>query len=625
MSGPTVVIDRLTATLHHDPAAPPPGGDPLRGPLRHAVAGSLETALRALDLPPGHWCLARLDLTVGLDLDRPGPALAREWSGAVAAAIERTVREGGAAAPGTLVHYRHDVDLLADAVAGLAAGRRERLWAWRQTGILGPGDPAPEAAPGPALLAALERRPRLAAAAVLRAAGQCGLAALDRAWGREGWQRLASLVAPEEPGEPGAGTPDPGTRALARTLLSGSGLAGLVRASRLRPAEPTLAAWAVLVLAETDPAVLERPAARPGLRGLLALGLRTLAGGPARPEPEPDAGGREVPDGGCAGCDGGGGPAGRAECGADTGCGGCSGCPADGARGARAGAAGCAGCGEDAGCAADAGCIADGGCGAGAGDTRRGGCAACGGAVRAGCLRDPGGSGHPGAGSARPGGPGTAADGAPPGRSPLPQGPPAAAASRSGAGGPAAAGTAEPGPVRPARPAPGPADGAATRWAGLLFLLGAAPEAGLPDRALGEPALAGRPLPWVLHTAARALCGLAPGDPAALALAGLGPDRAAALLRAPAATPREQEAVEALAADWARATAARLGEERYADDPFGAVRAVARRPGRITAETGWIEAVFAHADTDLAVRRAGLDLDPGWLGWLGAVVRYRYA
>ncbi|MFI8261859.1 hypothetical protein [Streptomyces sp. NPDC085665] len=611
MSGPTVVIDRLTATLHHDPAAPPPGGDPLRGPLRHAVAGSLETALRALDLPPGHWCLARLDLTVGLDLDRPGPALAREWSGAVAAAIERTVREGGAAAPDTLVHYRHDVDLLADAVAGLAAGRRERLWAWRQTGILGPGDPAPDAAPGPALLAALERHPRLAAAAVLRAAGQCGLAALDRAWGREGWQRLASLVAPEGPGEPGAGASDPGTRALARTLLAGSGLAGLVRASRLRPAEPTLAAWAVLVLAETDPAALERPAARPGLRELLAEGLRTLAGGPARPAPDPDARGREVPDGGCAGCEGCGGSAGRAECGADAGCAGCGGC------------AECAGCGEDAGCA---GSTADGGCGAGAGDTRPGGCPECGGAVRAGCLRHPGGSGHPGgAGSARPGGPGTGADGAPPGRGPLPQGPPAAGPSPAGAEGPAAAGTAAPGPVRPARPAPGPEDGAGTGWAGLLFLLGAAPEAGLPDRALDEPALAVRPLPWVLHAAARTLCGLAPEDPAALALAGLGPDRAAALLRAPAATPREQDAVDALAADWARATAARLGEERYADDPFGAVRAVARRPGRITAETGWIEAVFAFADTDLAVRRAGLDLDPGWLGWLGAVVRYRYA
>ncbi|WP_158708472.1 hypothetical protein [Streptomyces sp. NRRL S-244] len=552
MSGPTVVIERLSATLRHDPGAPPPAADRLREPLRRAVAGPLETALRALDLPPGHWCLARLDLSLGLDLDRPDPALARDWSEAVAAAIERTVREGRAGAPDALVHYRHDVELLADAVAGLAAGRSERLWAWRQTGILRPGDPAPQASPGPALLAALERHPEQAAAAVLRGAEQCGLAALDRAWGRDGWRRLAALLAgtdrPAPEQLPAAAPPGPETRALARTLLAGSRLARLARASRLRPAEPVLAAWAVLVLAETDPAALERPAARPGLRGLLAQGLRALSGGPERPEPGPAPKLRELPDRG------------------------------------------------------------DGGDGWDAGD----------------------------AGYAAPAGPAPAADGAeaPPGRDAPPQGPPAADPPRGGAGGsgpgpggPAVGDTAAPDPVRPVPPEPTPdqADGAATGWAGLLFLLATAPEAGLPERAFDEPALAARPLPWVLHAAARALApGIAPGDPAALALAGLAPDRAAALLRAPAAAPREQDAVDALAADWARATAARLGDERYAQDPFGAVRAVAHRPGRITAESGWIEAVLAVADTDLAVRRAGLDLDPGWLGWLGAVVRYRY-
>lgn len=300
MSGPTVVIDRLSATLRHDPAEEPPAADRLRGPLRHAVDGALESALRGLVLPPGHWCLARLDLTLGLDLARPDPALARDWSEAVAAAIERTVREGRAAA---LVHYRHDVELLADAVAGLAAGRRERLWAWRQTGILRPGDPAPDAAPGPALLAALERHPQHAAAAVLRAAEDCGLAALDRAWGRDGWQRLAALAAGRDhASEEAAGPPPPGpgTRARARALLAGSRLAALVRESGLRPAGPTLAAWAVLVLAETDPASLQRPSARPGLRGLLADGLRTLGGAPALPDPEqvPQLG--ELPDTGAA-------------------------------------------------------------------------------------------------------------------------------------------------------------------------------------------------------------------------------------------------------------------------------------------------------------------------------------
>ncbi|MER7461307.1 hypothetical protein [Streptomyces sp. NPDC097981] len=565
MSGPTVVIDRLSATLRHGPGEPPPPADRLRGPLRHAVAGPLETALNRLALPPGRWCLARLDLTLDLDLARPDPALAHDWSEAVAAAIERTVRAGRPAAPGGLVHYRHDVELLADAVAGLAAGRRERLWAWRQTGVLRPGDPAPDASPGPALLAALERHPRLAAAAVLRAAEHCGLAALERAWGCPGWQRLAALVTGEDrpaPEECAGPPPGPATRALARDLLAGSRLAALVRDSRLRPAEPTPAAWAVLVLAEADPAALHRIPARPGLRGLLADGLRALGGVPVRPGPGRAAQPRELPE------------------------------PPDTARPA----------GPPAGPPPPAD------------------------APRADAARP--GAPDPDAPCADAAGPGpaphapAAGDPAEPAvRAPRHDGAQAGEQAREQAGEQTREQTGEQAGERPADAA----DGADTGWAGLVFLLATAAVTGLPDRALDEPALAARPLPWVLHTAARALApGIAPGDPAALALAGLGPDRAAALLRARPATPREQDAVSALAADWARATAARLGDERYAHDPSGAVLAVARRPGRITAETGWIEVRLAVADTDLAVRRAGLDLDPGWVGWLGAVVRYRY-
>ncbi|MFB6806973.1 hypothetical protein [Streptomyces sp. NPDC056387] len=605
MNAPTVVIDRLSATLRHDRGQPPPSADRLRGPLRRAIGGPLETALRGLDLPPGRWCLARLDLTLALDPARPEPALAREWSEAVAAAIERTVREGRTTAPGGLVHFRHDVELLADAVAGLAAGRRERLWAWRQTGILRAGDPAPDASPGPALLAALERHPQHAAAAVLRAAEQCGLPALHRAWGGEGWQRLATLVTGGEPpvaGDTGGPPPGPGTRALARALLAGSRLADLVRASRLRPAEPVPAAWAVLVLAETDPASLHRAAARPGLRELLAQGLRAPDGAPARPAPATGPGRGQLPDRGPCGDGGSDGAGGEGE---RVGCDGC------------AGQAGCDGCaGGQARCE---GCTGTAGC---AGRVR---CAAC-----VGWAGTDGTAGPPAPpGPASPaGGPGAVA-----GRGAPPHEPPAAGAPRTGAGGSgpgpagsAAADTAAPDPVRPARPAPAPDPrGAATGWAGLLFLLATAAEAGLPDRALDEPALATRPLPWTLHTAALALVpGIAPADPAALALAGLGLDRAAGLLRAAAATPRERDAVGALAADWARATAARLGDGPYGHDPSGAVLTVARRPGRIAAETGWIEAVLAVADTDPEIRRAGLDLDPGWLGWLGAVVRYRY-
>ncbi|MFJ6484789.1 hypothetical protein ACIQK6_32380 [Streptomyces sp. NPDC091682] len=560
MSGPDIVIDRLSATLRHPAEEAPAIEDRLRGPLRHVVGGRLEAALRGLRLPPGRWCLSRLDLTLPLDLTRPDPALAQDWSLAVVATIERTVREGA----GAVVHYRHDVELLADVVTGLANGRTERLWAWRQTGILRPGDPSPDASPGAAILTALDRHPEQAAAALLRAADACGLAPLDRALGRAGWQRLAAALAVPEWSEPRPGPdPDPAvhqsTRTLAAALPAGSRLASLVRETGLRPTEDTLTAWAVLLVAETDPAALHRPP-RAGLPLLLAGALRALTGAPERQDATPRPIPRQLPP-----------PV-----------------PAEGDARARK---------------RDRARLPAPSAGADSDPTDRPAPPLPPPATRDGALAPP----------SRPG----------PAEGPR-RGHPVRATDDSGAR-PTVRAVAGGLPPEQAPGGPDPLGGIATGWAGLLFLIATAAEAGLPERALDEPGLAARPLPWVLHTAGRALVpGIVAEDAALLALAGLGPARAALVLGTQEPTPEELACVHALAADWARATAVRL-HGGGPDDPDGVVAAVARRPGRITAEPGWIEAHLAVADTDLAVRRAGLDLDPGWVPWLGSVVRYVYA
>ncbi|MDC3955600.1 hypothetical protein [Polyangium jinanense] len=48
------------------------------------------------------------------------------------------------------------------------------------------------------------------------------------------------------------------------------------------------------------------------------------------------------------------------------------------------------------------------------------------------------------------------------------------------------------------------------------------------------------------------------------------------------------------------------------------------RPGRIGSTRTHIDVVFDLEAVDIRVRRAGLDLDPGWVPWLGRVVRYHY-
>jgi hypothetical protein len=51
---------------------------------------------------------------------------------------------------------------------------------------------------------------------------------------------------------------------------------------------------------------------------------------------------------------------------------------------------------------------------------------------------------------------------------------------------------------------------------------------------------------------------------------------------------------------------------------------VCRRPGRLHLEPGWVELTLPLDSVDTRIRRLGLDLDPGWLAWLGCVVRIRY-
>jgi hypothetical protein len=164
-----------------------------------------------------------------------------------------------------------------------------------------------------------------------------------------------------------------------------------------------------------------------------------------------------------------------------------------------------------------------------------------------------------------------------------------------------------------------------TAYAGLLFLLATAAEAGIPDRLLNDHRLADLPLPWSVHAVGRALAPVGIDDPAVLALAGLAapPDRDH-LERGGA----EFEAVADTAAAWRRATVQRVRETGGAgadgQDSDTIFDRVVQRAGHVLHEPGWVEVVLDVADTDVVVRRAGLDLDPGWVPWLGSVVRFRY-
>lgn len=174
----------------------------------------------------------------------------------------------------------------------------------------------------------------------------------------------------------------------------------------------------------------------------------------------------------------------------------------------------------------------------------------------------------------------------------------------------------------PELPLPALPPAARTEGGGLLFLLHLVESAGILEAVANGAYLSSRGLRWVLHQLAMRLLDLPADDPAALAFAGLAPDRAAPSLGEADATREEEEELALFADRLMAAFRERLARSGAQDvlDPLPLLR----RDAHVVASPGWIDVVLDLEQTDIDIRRAGLDLDPGWLPWLGVVVRFVY-
>lgn len=192
-------------------------------------------------------------------------------------------------------------------------------------------------------------------------------------------------------------------------------------------------------------------------------------------------------------------------------------------------------------------------------------------------------------------------------------------------------------PGDPAALSPWAEGGAATAAGGLLFLLPLLARLGLPAwrEAVGDaPAFTAAVLGAALHRLridaddpAWALA-LPIGAAAALPRGAVPPpapwldDRLAPRFGPPGAMARrlaeapDAPAQAALWLDACRRWLRRIGG-------LGLASLVAR-PGRLALTATHADGFFALAQTDLRVRRLGLDIDPGWLPWFGRVVAFHY-
>ena len=125
--------------------------------------------------------------------------------------------------------------------------------------------------------------------------------------------------------------------------------------------------------------------------------------------------------------------------------------------------------------------------------------------------------------------------------------------------------------------------------------------------------------PASLHRFATSLVPLAADDPAALAFCGRRPLDSVPHHPAPL-TPAQSAALAQARYCLHDALSMRLAQW---SGP-GLIERVARRRGRIAADPGWFEVRYSLRDVSIDIRRAALDLDPGFIRWLGIVLRYVY-
>jgi hypothetical protein len=188
--------------------------------------------------------------------------------------------------------------------------------------------------------------------------------------------------------------------------------------------------------------------------------------------------------------------------------------------------------------------------------------------------------------------------------------------------------------AREATSVPGPSPIADTRAlartasGGVLFFVKLADRLGLAAKL--QEQLPDRALRVVLHQLAMMIAELRPDDPAALAFAGLGPDASPPSHPDEPLSEAERRVIDGMARDPLIAAV----RQRLSLTPnAGGLLALGdrelttflcSRPAEVAADPGWIEVRFSLDDVSTDIRRAGLDLDPGWVPWLGVVMRFIY-
>ena len=167
--------------------------------------------------------------------------------------------------------------------------------------------------------------------------------------------------------------------------------------------------------------------------------------------------------------------------------------------------------------------------------------------------------------------------------------------------------------------------GEPTHFAGLLFLVPVLERLGFAEFLEMHPSLLESNFPALLLRFIGARTGMKPHDPMWLALGEAEPFQFEELRGMPEparlllASPAPRARIDRPQIAWL--TALRRWCRRHAR--VGLISLV-RRPGRVATSLTHLDIFFDLAEADLRLRRMALDVDPGWVPWLGRIVRFHY-
>jgi hypothetical protein len=142
-------------------------------------------------------------------------------------------------------------------------------------------------------------------------------------------------------------------------------------------------------------------------------------------------------------------------------------------------------------------------------------------------------------------------------------------------------------------------------YAGLFFLIPLLTRLEMGQVLATHPELIERDWAILLLHRIGSRLGVSPGDPVfeALPMAGRSPD----------------DADRHRTAEWIRSV--RRWHRVNLRRPL---MTLARRTGRVAATPTHIDVLFGLDQVDIVIRKAGLDIDPGWVPWLGRLVQFHY-